>query len=152
NGITGIPGFRTDDYVYVPFGVTARTRLTSHSALSLNLEYDQLLRGWQSTHESQLGSGVVPATATAPAFTIESFSDIDFVQHGGWALRASAKYQVNKTWSVEPSYVYWHVSDSPVSAGTVTFTVNGVTAQEQFGAREPENYTNEFVVKLGYRF
>jgi hypothetical protein len=152
NGIAGIPGFRTDEYLYVPFGLTARTGLTAHTALSMNIEYDQLLHGWQNTHESQLGSGTVPATATAPAFTIEAFSDLGFAQHPGWALRASAKYQVNKTWSIEPSYVYWHVSDSPVSAGTVTFTVNGVTVDQQFGAREPENYTHEFVVKLGWRF
>ena len=152
NGITGVPGFRTDDYLYIPIGVTARTRLTPHSGLSMNVEYDQLLRGWQHTHESQLGGGIVPATDTAPAFTIVSFSDLEFTQHQGWALRASAKYQMNSRWSIEPSYVYWHVSDSPVSRGTVTFTVNDVTAEEPFGALEPVNYTNEFVVKLGYRF
>ena len=152
NGIEGIPGFRTDDYLYIPFGLTARTRLSSHSTLSMNLEYDQLLRGWQNTHESQLGGGILSATATAPAFTIEGLSDIAFVQHQGWALRASAKYQVNRRWSIEPSYVYWHVTDSPVSAGTATFTVNGVTVDQQFGALEPENHTSEFLVKLGWRF
>jgi hypothetical protein len=152
NGIAGVPAFRTDDYLYVPFGVTARTRLTSHRALSVNLEYDQLLRGWQNTHESQLGGGIVSATDTAPAFTIVAFSDIAFTQHQGWALRASAKYHVNRRWSLEPAYVYWHVSDSPVRAAPVTFTVNGVTAKEQFGAFEPVNYTNEFLVKLGYHF
>ena len=152
NGIAGVPGFRTDDYLYVPFGVTARTKLASHSALSLNFEYDQLLRGWQNTYHSELGGGIVPATATAPAFTIVSFSDIEFAQHQGWALRTGAKYQVNGRWSIEPSYVYWHVNDSPVSPATVTFAVNGVTATEQFSAREPRNYTNEFVVKLGFHF
>ena len=152
NGVEGVPGFRKDNYLYVPFGMTARTRLTSHSGLSLNVEYDQLLRGWQNTYESKLGGGIISATSTAPAFTIVGFSDLGFTQHQGWALRASAKYQVNRRWSIEPSYVHWHVSDSPVSVGTVTFTVNGVTAHQQFGALEPNNYTNDFVVKLGYRF
>jgi len=152
NGVEGVPGFRTDNYLYVPFGATARTRLTPQSGLSLNLEYDRLLRGWQNTYQSKLGGGIVPATATAPAFTIESFSDLDFAQHQGWALRASAKYQMNRRWSIEPSYVYWHVSTSPVSVGTVTFTVNAVTVGQQFGAREPDNYTREFLVKLGWRF
>ena len=46
----------------------------------------------------------------------------------------------------------WNVSDSPVNDETVTFTVNDVTAQEQLGAYEPLNITDEFAVKLGFRF
>ena len=152
NGTTGIAGYRTDDYLYLPFGVTARTRVASHSALSFNLEYDRLIHGWQKTRDSELGGGDVPATPTAPAFTIDGFTDISFAQHGGWALRASAKYQVTRHWSVEPYYIHWNVSASPVNYETATFTVNNVTAQEQFGAYEPLNVTNEFGVKLGLRF
>jgi hypothetical protein len=132
--------------------VTARTSVASHSSLSINVEYDRLLRGWNTTRDSALGGGDVPATPTAPAFTIEGFSDASFTQHGGWALRASAKYQLTRQWSVEPAYVYWHVSDSPISTETATFTVNDVTVQQQFFAYEPLNKTNEFVVKLGFRF
>jgi hypothetical protein len=152
NGTTGIPGFRTDGYLYLPFGITARTRVASHSALSFNLEYDHLVHGWQTTRISQLGSGDVPATTTAPAFTINGFTDISFAQHGGWGLRASAKYQVTRRWSVEPSYIHWNVSASPVNYETVTFTVNNVTAHEQLGAYEPRNVTREFAVKLGFHF
>jgi hypothetical protein len=152
NGTTGIPGYRTDDYLYLPFGMTARTRLASHRALSFNLEYDQLIHGWQTTRDSELGGGDVPATTTAPGFTIDGFTDISFAQHAGWALRASAKYQVTKRWSVAPYYVHWHVSASPVSDETATFTVNNVTAREQFGAYEPWNVTREFGVKLGFHF
>ena len=35
---------------------------------------------------------------------------------------------------------------------TATFTVNSITVQEQLGALEPLNRTNEFDVKLGFRF
>jgi hypothetical protein len=152
NGTTGIPGYRTDEYLYVPLGVTARTRVASHGALSFTLEYDPLLRGWQKTRNSALGGGDVPATPTAPGFTLNGLSDMSFAQHGGWALRASGKYQVTRQWSVEPYYVHWNVNDSPVNYGTATFTVNGVTAQQQFGAYEPHNLTNEFGVKVGFRF
>ena len=62
------------------------------------------------------------------------------------------RYQVTSRWSVEPCYIYWNVSASPVSYDTVTFTVNDVTAREQFGAYEPLNVTNEFGVKLGVHF
>jgi hypothetical protein len=152
NGTTGVAGYRTDDYLYLPVGITARTIVPSHNPLSFNLEYDHLLRGWQRTHDSQLGGGDVPATPIAPAFTIEGFSDISFEQHSGWALRASAKYQMTRHWSVEPGYIHWNVSASPVNYETATFTVNSITVQQQFGAYEPLNRTNEFVATLGFRF
>jgi hypothetical protein len=152
NGTTGIPGYRTDNYLYLPVGMTVRTRVASRPVLSFNLEYDRLLHGWQTTRDSQLGGGDVPATATAPAFTIDGFSDISFSQSTGWALRASVKYQVTRHWSLEPYYLHWNVSASPVNYETATFTVNGVTAQEQMGAYEPNNVTNESGVKLGFHF
>jgi len=152
NGTNGVPGYRTDDYLYLPFGITARTGVASHSALSFTLEYDYLIHGWQTTRDSALGGGDVPPTATAPGFTIEGFTDVSFDQHGGWALRASAKYQVTRRWAVEPYYVYWNVSASPVSYQTASFTVNNVTVDEQFGAYEPSNVTHELGVKLGFHF
>jgi len=152
NGISGVDGYRTDNYLYLPVGVTARTTMGAHRLLSFNMEYDFLLHGWQTTRDSLLGGGDVPATPTAPAFTIEGFTDVSFHQHSGGALRVGAKYQVSRQWSVEPSYIYWRVGSSPVNYETATFTVNGVTAQEQFGAYEPLNATHEFVVKLGFRF
>ncbi len=152
NGASGVPGYRTDDYLYVPLGMTARTRAGSHGTLSFNVEYDQLIHGWQTTRDSQLGGGDVPATPTTPAFTVNGFTDISFSQHRGWALRASAKYQITRHWSLEPSFIHWNVSASPVNYETVTFTVNNVTAQEQWGAYEPNNATNEFGVKVGFHF
>lgn len=152
NGTTGIAGFRTDDYLYVPLGVTVRTRVASSRVLGLTFEYDRLIHGWQKTRDSALGSGLVPATPSAPAFTIDGFSDISFAQHSGWALRAIATWQVTSRWSVEPYYVRWKVSASPVNYETATFTVNNVTAAEQLGAYEPLNVTNEFGVKLGFHF
>jgi opacity protein-like surface antigen len=152
NGLTDVPGYRTDDYLYLPVGITARTTVASHNALSFNLEYDHLLHGWQKTRDSQLGGGDVPATPTAPPFTIEGFSDISFDQSSGWALRAGAKYQISRHWSVAPQYIHWNVTASPVNYETATYTVNRITAQEQIGAYEPLNRTNEFTVKVGLRF
>jgi hypothetical protein len=152
NGIAGVAGYRTDDYLYLPVGMTARTRVASRNALSFTLEYDQLLHGWQKTRDSQLGGGDVPATPTAPAFTIEGFTDISFDQHSGWALRASVKYQMTRRLSIEPEYIHWNVSASPVNYETATFTVNGITVDEQLGAYEPLNRTNEFVLNVGFHF
>jgi hypothetical protein len=152
NGTTGTPGYRIDDYLYVPVGMTARTGMASRGALSLNLEFDAMLHGWQHTHDSYLGGGDVPATATAPPFTIDGFSDISFSQSKGWAVRASAKVPVTRNWWFEPYYVYWNVSASPVNDETVSFTVNSVTASERLGAFEPNNTTSEFGVRLGFHF
>ena len=152
NGTTGTAGYRTDEYLYLPVGMTARTRVASHGGLSVNLEFNRLLHGWQKTRGSELGGGDVPATMTAPAFTIDGFTDTSFSQSGGWALRASAKYQVTRHWSVEPYYVHWNVSASPVNDQTVTFTVNHVTARERIGFYEPLNTTDEFGVKWGFHF
>ena len=152
NATTGVAGFRTDNYLYVPAGVTARTSSASRNPLAINLEFDPLIRGWQKTRDSALGGGDIPATPTAPPFTINGFSDVSFSQHAGWALRASAKYQVTRHWSMEPYYLHWHVSASPVNYETVSFTVNRITASEQLGAYEPVNATRELGVKLGLHF
>jgi hypothetical protein len=152
NGTTGAAGYRTDEYLYLPVGVTARTRVASRSTLSVNLEFDRLLHGWQKTRGSALGGGDVPATTSAPPFTIDGFTDVSFSQTGGWALRASAKYQVTRHWSLEPYYVHWNVSASPTNDQTVTFTVNQATASERIGFYEPLNTTNEFGVKWGFHF
>jgi hypothetical protein len=59
---------------------------------------------------------------------------------------------MTRQWSVEPEYIHWNVSDSPVDYETATFTVNSITARQRLGAYEPLNTTNEFFVKLGCRF
>lgn len=152
NGTTGVAGYRTDDYLYLPLGVTARTAVAPHRTLRLTLEVDALLHGWQRTRDSALGGGGIPATATAPAFTIDGFTDVSFSQTRGWALRASASYPVATHWSLEPYYMRWDVRASPVEFETVTFTVNGITAREQLGFYEPDNTTNEFGVRFGFHF
>ena len=152
NGVTGVAGYRTDNYLYVPLGVTLRTPLESQRALGFTLEVDPMVHGWQKTRDSSLGGGDFPATPTAPPFTVNGFSDVSFSQHAGWAARASAKYQMTKRWSAEPYFLYWRVQASPVNDETATFTVNGITAREQLGAYEPLNFTREFGVKLGVHF
>lgn len=151
NGIAGVSGYRTDDYLYLPIGLTARTTTGAQGALSVTLEYDHLIRGWQMTYQSELGGGDVAATSTAPAFTLDGFTDISFDQHGGRALRASAKYEIDRRWSVEPYWIRWNVDDSTVSYSTATFTVDGITAEQQLGFYEPRNTTNEAGVRLGFR-
>lgn len=152
NSTSGLTDFRTDTYLYLPVGLTARSRVGSGHVLSLSGEFDILLRGQQTTHESQLGGGEIEATSTAPGFTIDGFTDITFPQHRGWAVRAGAKYQLTRRWSIAPKYIHWGVEASEVRSTTVRFTVNGVTASQELGAIEPVNSTDEWSVAVGFHF
>jgi hypothetical protein len=152
NGTTGNFNFRTDEYLYVPVGATMRTMASAGHVLGLTVEYDQLVRGWNKTRESLLTGGTVPASTAAPAFSIGDFTDLSFTQHRGWGLRAAASLDINRTWSIAPYYIRWRVNDSPVSNGSVAFTVNSITARQTFGYIEPLNFTNEFGVKVGMHF
>jgi len=152
NGTTGIAGYRTDDYLYLPLGASTRTMVAGQKAFDMNLEFDVLLHGWQHTHDSALGGGDVPATPTAPDFTIDGFSDVSFAQSRGFAVRLNAKIPMTTHLFVEPYYVYWKIAASPVNDESLAYTVNGVSAQELLGAFEPDNNTHEFGVKLGFHF
>jgi hypothetical protein len=152
NGTTGNFNFRTQEYLYVPVGATVHTMAIAGHALGVTVEYDHLLLGSNKTRDSLLGGGTVPATATAPAFSIGDFTDLSFEQHGGWALRAHASYNVSRSWSIEPYYVRWRVSDSPLSSGSVAYTVNAITVRQTLNYYEPLNFTNEFGVKVGWHF
>ena len=151
NGTTGNYDFRTDEYLYVPVGLTLRTSPAPRHVLALTVEYDHLLRGWQTTRDSLLGGGTVPATSTTPAFAIGDFTDFSFDQHKGMAFRASASYAIGR-WSVAPYYTRWRVNDSPITTGSVAYAVNNVTVRQTLNAYEPLNMTNEYGVKLGVRF
>ena len=151
NALDGIAGYRVDNYLYVPMGLTARTAIATHNVLTFNVEYDFLIHGWQTTRDSAFGSDSVDATATAPAFTINSMTDVSFDQHQGRALRAGAKFEMTRRLSVEPYWIRWNVEDSVDSHDTVTFTVNGISAQENLGFVEPHNTTNELGVKFNFR-
>ena len=152
NGITGNPNFRTEEYLYVPVGATLRAKLSPTRAIEFTAEYDHLVRGWQTTRNSLLGGGTVPATSTTPAFTIGDFTDLSFKQRHGRALRASATVPVTKRWSVAPYVTHWRVEDSSVATGSVAYTVANVTARGTLNAYEPLNTTIEAGVKIGFRF
>ena len=151
NALDGIAGYRTDNYLYLPVGLTARTAVASHNVLTLNVEYDHLIHGWQTTRDSAFGGSAIDATTTAPAFTLDGLTDVSFDQHQGWALRAGAKFEMTRRVSVEPYWIHWQVGDSPDSFETATYTVNGITARQDLGVYEPHNTTDEFGVKFSFR-
>jgi len=128
----GSIGYRRDSqYLYVPVGVTPRFRVTGNSRISTNLEYDQLIRGWQNTH-------------------LEDFSSLehDMInnQNGGYGLRGSIMYEWN-SWSVGPFANYWNINQSAVKV-TNTPSCNVFVG----GCIEPHNQTIEAGIQAKYHF
>jgi hypothetical protein len=75
--------------------------------------------------DARFGAQRGAADNTAPAFTIDSFTDVSFSQTGGWALRASADIR-SSMWA--GCCVRWAVNASAANQETVTFTVHNLTA------------------------
>ena len=56
------------------------------------------------------------------------------------------------SWWVEPEYIALERRASPVNYETATFTVHNITVEQQLGAYEPLNRTDEFLMRVGFRF
>jgi hypothetical protein len=135
-------GNREQDYLFLPLGITAQTSELLKRKIEFNLEADVLLRGWQLTQFSYL----------PPSGTFLSATDVKFTQRLGGALRTSAKINLDRRWSVEPYFVHWSIDTSSVDFSTVRYTLAGQPTQVSAALVEPYNFTNEFGVKLGFRF
>jgi len=122
---TGVHGYRRDSqYLYVPVGVTPRFRVTDDARISTNIEFDELIQGWQASY----GGDVIPGAPT-----------INNHQHGGYGLRGSVMYE-EASWSAGPFFNYWNINMSDA------VVVSGVSLYE------PHNQTTEFGLQARYRF
>jgi hypothetical protein len=104
--------------------VTPRFRITDQSRLSLNIEYDQLLYGWQLSELSDIG-----------------FADITNPQTSGYGLRGSVMYE-RRSWSVGPFINYWNIGHSAYDC---------VAGGAECGD-EPDNQTLEVGLQGKYKF
>ena len=148
-------GFRKQDYLYLPVGVTLKTgRFLSRwlSSTEFNVEGDLLLRGWQKTANSRLPAFTAPAAANSPAFSFFGANDLGFEQRQGYAVRVSAKLRLDRHWSVEPFFLHWGIARSSTDFGTFRYAINDQPAQVTIPFVEPRNHTDEFGLKIGFRF
>ena len=113
---------RFSHYIYVPVGVTPRFRISSSERLSVNMEYDQLVYGWQLSTLSQLG-----------------LADLTNTQDSGYGARLSVMYEW-PTWSVGPFFNYWNINQS------TTDCAGG------FCGDEPHNQTIQYGIQGRYHF
>lgn len=99
---TGANGYRRDSqYLYLPVGLTQRTGLGGVSRLATNVEYDQLLQGWQTSYLSDFNSPL---------------GDINHRQNSGYGLRGSIMYE-KTSWAFGPFLDYWNINKSDLSSG-----------------------------------
>jgi len=121
---TGNTGYRRySNYIYVPVGLTLRTRAGDQWVIAPTLEYDAFLGGRQYSKLSDANLGL---------------SDASNRQGHGRGYRA---YLIAEKgyWSFGPWLHYWKIRDSN-------------TVRVGISALEPANWTREYGLELRYRF
>jgi len=127
---TGDLGYRrTNNLIYLPFGVTPRFRVTDESLISTNLEYDAVLSGIEMTKLSDVDPGL---------------PGVHNQQSSGYGLRADVMWE-HQDWGVGPFLIYWNIdqSNSVCASGSV---------YSGCGFYEPANSTLEGGLQLTYHF
>ncbi|HSW38933.1 MAG TPA: hypothetical protein VLL97_05515, partial [Acidobacteriota bacterium] len=123
---TGHWGYdRESNYYYVPIGISMAQCYRNGWSTKTTLEYDWFIRGVQKSHHED-----VPGSA---------LGELSFEQPRGYGARGS--FQVLKEGDrfdvfAEPFVRYWHIEDSGVDSGRY----------------EPNNRTEEYGARMGFRF
>jgi hypothetical protein len=134
---TGAQGYdRQSTYNYIPIGLTHRFAVSEKGKVETTLEYDYLISGNQFSALSSLNGGAV-----------SGLSDSNNQQNTGYGINLTVMYKEGD-WGVGPYYKYWNISQSNTNYSNAT--VNGVPVR--YSVYEPANNTNEFGLKVSYRF
>ncbi len=116
---------RYSTYLYAPFGLTTRFKLTERWVLAPTIEYDVFLRGSQTSKLSDVGPGN---------------SDVTNAQRHGRGYRFALMAETGRL-AFGPWVHYWRIEDSDrvrISPTTVVL--------------EPANWTREIGVEARFRF
>ena len=127
---------RQSTYNYIPIGLTHRFAVSEKGKVETTLEYDYLISGNQFSALSSLNGGAV-----------SGLSDSNNQQNTGYGINLTVMYKEGD-WGVGPYYKYWNISQSNTNYSNAT--VNGVPVR--YSVYEPANNTNEFGLKVSYRF
>lgn len=134
-GVCGETYQRTSTYIYMPIGLKWETNFGSAVKLSLNGQFDWLLRGNQSSHTTMLANST-------------NFSN---KQDKGYGVRASAKLETNfgkMGVFVEPFWRYWKIQNS---AEEWIYDMSDPTEPSGY-VIEPFNITREYGIRAGITF
>jgi len=134
NTTTGHFGYdRESEYVYVPFGFTTETPLSSQWVANFNIEYDFFVHGNQQSHLEDVSA---------------LLNTLQNDQEEGYGVRGSVQF-ARETGNMEvlfgPYIKYWDVDDSNI--GTVTCGLTPCAL-----GYEPKNESFEYGLTVGARF
>ncbi len=132
---------RESRYFYLPAGGDLRKQIGGGWGLAMNLEYDRLLKGEQTSHAEDMDPSLDPLVNN---------------QSDGYGIRGSLKVskEFDKKWNifVEPFIRYWNIKESDVKP----ITSGGVQVCDPSGdcwsGSEPDNVTQEIGLKMGIGF
>lgn len=137
-GVGNFYGYKRESrYFYIPAGITIQNNINDDSRLTLNMEYNHLIKGKQY---SRFSDG-----------NIYSACDNDDVwnqQKDGYGLRGSLQYQHDYSIfavTLEPFVRYWSIDDSDFERATVSCQTSNYWY-------EPENKTLETGAKFSLLF
>lgn len=125
---TGFYGYRRDSqYIYAPIGADMRYLINRDSLLSLRLEADPFIAGWQTTHLSDVDP---------------TYPDVTNKQKWGFGFKGELMYQYQR-FSLGPYVHFWEIQDSEPAECDV------------FGPSvclyEPHNKTLEYGIQTKFR-
>jgi hypothetical protein len=134
---TGALGYkRESQYLYMPIGVTGRTRIDRDSRVSLNVEYDQFLWGRQYSDLNDVS---------------EFYPELVNSQTWGYGLRGELMYE-RRSWGLGPFFDYWNINQSEDSCATRFTTTDRFIYRVTACGYEPHNDTLEYGIRFRYRF
>jgi hypothetical protein len=131
---------RSDLYYYIPIGLTTDLMVSKDYEISLNTEYDYLVKGWERDRFSDADQFLVP-------LDYGSSNKALFAQEHGFGAKFSLKFLKHFSLVdvfIEPFVDYWHIGKSKVTAIYVENTPVSATANK--------NSTAEVGVRLGVEF
>jgi hypothetical protein len=127
---------RKSHYFYLPIGVTADIPTGKNTEVSLNLEYDHLIKGYQFSYLSD-----------ADHITTFPSTDLKNQQDKGFGIRSSIRFLKHYSSGdlyFEPFIRYWKIEDSDLKEGVFNGT--------PLVGLEPLNSTTEVGSKFGLQF
>jgi len=130
----------SDLYYYLPIGLTLDLATKNNYEVSLNMEYDYLIKGYERDDYANLDQYTLPTDG----FTNQNFRY--FLDHG-WGGRTSLKFLQHLSSVdiyIEPYIRYWHISASKITSG--------MAGGGEYIATANKNTTVEVGSSLGVQF
>ncbi len=132
---------RESQYLYLPIGLGASSKMDRGWSIDGSIEYDLFLKGTQTSHLTQASNSV---------YTY--LNDVTNDQYSGNGVKVSLRFSKSLGDSgrlaFEPFLHYWNIGSSRYAY----FSRTDNTGTQLYRAWEPENHSTEFGLRMLYLF